>query len=185
MVIAPERPLATEPTHARESEEREPMTVGLWLIIALKAVTALLLCGAFVVLLLARQSNPQDFFSVLVHRMFRGNPPGIAIRYIATNTEFITRAMLTRVALATFAYAAVEATEAVGLFLRKAWAEWLVILVTVSFIPVEIYEIVSRPNPIKVLTLIANVLILWYLLKRLLEKRSKHKKAQPSLAPSA
>src|SRR5205814_10427333 len=134
---APERPAPGERTVAQNQAPREPMTIGLWLIILLKAVTALLLWAAFVLLLLARESNPQDFFSVLVHRLFRGNPPGIAIRYIATNTEFITRAMLTRVALATVVYAAVESTEAIGLFLRKAWAEWLVILVTVSFIPVE------------------------------------------------
>jgi len=153
------------------------MTLGLWLIIILKAVTALLLWGGFALLLLAQQSNPQDFFSVLVHRLFRGNPPGIAIRYIAENTGFITRTMIIRVALATAAYGAVESTEAIGLLLRKRWAEWLVILVTGSFIPVEIFEIVMRPNPVKVLTLVANVLVLWYLLKRMFDKRAERRRA--------
>jgi uncharacterized membrane protein (DUF2068 family) len=85
--------------------------------------------------------------------------------------------MVIRVAVATVAYALVESVEAIGLALRQWWAEWLVILVTVSFIPVEVYEIASRPNPLKAGTLLANILILWYLLKRLLDKRAQERRA--------
>ena len=181
MVSAP--PVAAKASSGRESHQAEPMTLGLWLIILLKAVTALLLWTAFMLLIFARHTNPQDFFSTLLRDTFRGNPPGIAIRYIAANTEFITDAMLARVALAIAAYAAVETTEAVGLFLRKFWAEWLVILVTVSFIPLEIYEIIMRPNPVKVLTCLANIVILWYLLKRLVEKRDHHRARSNPVVP--
>jgi len=149
------------------------MTVWMWLIIVSKALTALLLWSAFVLLLLARQSQPQDFFSHLVMRTFRGNPPGLAIRYIVSNTAFITRPMLSRVALGISVYALVESVEAIGLLMRKHWAEWLVILVTVSFIPLEIFEIVMRPNAVKVGTLVGNVLILGYLVKREYDKRAE------------
>jgi uncharacterized membrane protein (DUF2068 family) len=91
--------------------------------------------------------------------------------------EFISNAMLVRVALATSAYAFIETLEAVGLAMRKWWAEWLVILITVSFIPLEVYEIAMRPNVFKIGTLVANLVILGYLLKRMLDNRAHHRQA--------
>jgi uncharacterized membrane protein (DUF2068 family) len=158
-------------------DRREPLTIGLWLIIAMKSVTAILLWGAFILLLVAGHEDPRNFFSVMVFRTFHGNPPQLAIHYLVSNLEFISKAMVIRVAVATVAYALVESVEAIGLALRQWWAEWLVILVTVSFIPVEVYEIASRPNPLKAGTLLANILILWYLLKRLLDKRAQERRA--------
>jgi uncharacterized membrane protein (DUF2068 family) len=157
--------------------KREPLTLGLWLIILFKAITALLLWGAFVILLVAGREDPQNFFSVLIFRAFRGNPPEIALRFLVRNIQFISGAMIIRIAVATVAYALVESAEAVGLFLRKAWAEWLVILVTVSFIPLEVYESLTHPNAIKVASLVGNVIILWYLLKRMFEKRAQQRHA--------
>lgn len=146
------------------------MTLGLWLIVIFKGVTALLLWAAFVLLILARRGNPQDFFSHLVRMLFHGEEPELAIRFIAQNTKFITHTVITRVAFASAAYAIVESTEAMGLWLRKRWAEWLVILVTVSFIPFETYEMVLQPNAWKGATLVANLVILGYLLRRVLAK---------------
>jgi uncharacterized membrane protein (DUF2068 family) len=158
-------------------DQREDLTVGLWLIIAMKAVTALLLWGGFALLLIAGREDPRNFFSIVVFRTFRGNPPALVIHFLTNNLQFISAAVIIRVALATAVYAVVESVEAIGLYLREWWAEWLVILVTVSFIPVEVYEILDRPNPFKVATLIANVIVLWYLLKRVLDKRAEHHRA--------
>ena len=41
-------------------------------------------------------------------------------------------------AFGTFAYAAVFLVEGVGLLMRKTWAEWLTVIVTASFIPLEV-----------------------------------------------
>jgi uncharacterized membrane protein (DUF2068 family) len=60
-------------------------------------------------------------------------------------------------------YAAVLGVEAWGLHRRRAWAEWLTIIVTSSLIPLEIYELARHPSTGKVLTLIANVAIVIYL----------------------
>ncbi|HEX6513712.1 MAG TPA: DUF2127 domain-containing protein [Chloroflexota bacterium] len=166
---------ASSAAPARHHEhEQEPLTLGLWLIILWKAITALLLWCAFVLLFIAHREDPRNFFGALIFRTFKGNPPDIAIRFLVTNIQFISSAMVTRIAVAIAAYAIVESAEAIGLLLRKGWAEWLVILVTVSFIPVEIFELIMRPNPLKAATLLANVVILWYLLKRLLDKRREH-----------
>jgi uncharacterized membrane protein (DUF2068 family) len=68
--------------------------------------------------------------------------------------------------LASFAYATVFLVEGVGLTLRKRWAEWLTIVVTASFIPLEIYELAERFGVGKLVAIALNVAILAYLLLR-------------------
>lgn len=70
----------------------------------------------------------------------------------------------------TFGYAAIFLTEGVGLFLRKRWAEWFTVIATGSFIPVEIYEIEKHVSAVKIVLLVGNVVIVWYLVHRLKKK---------------
>ena len=70
-----------------------------------------------------------------------------------------------------FVYAAVFATEGIGLWLQKKWAEYLTVLVTLSFIPLEIYEIVQHMSAIKIATLVLNIAALAYLVVRLMGER--------------
>src|SRR5438067_13158032 len=88
MVSLEEAPVPPRVAQHHAAQQEEPMTVGLWLIIALKGITGLLLWGAFVLLLIAQRENPRDFFSDLIFRTFRGNPPDLAIRFFVSNTEF-------------------------------------------------------------------------------------------------
>ena len=67
-------------------------------------------------------------------------------------------------AVVAFVYASIEGVEAVGLWLAKRWAEYLTLIVTASLLPVEIYELVHRVTPFKVLALIVNLAIVIYLL---------------------
>ena len=70
------------------------------------------------------------------------------------------------------AYAAVFLVEGLGLLFRKRWAEWLTVVVTASFVPVEIYEMVARESLLKGLVIAVNVAAVAYLLWRL--RRDKH-----------
>jgi uncharacterized membrane protein (DUF2068 family) len=72
---------------------------------------------------------------------------------------------------ASLAYAAVFTVEGVGLLLRKRWAEWLTVVVTASFIPFEVYEMVEHFGAGKVVALVVNVAIVLYLLARRLRER--------------
>lgn len=67
-------------------------------------------------------------------------------------------------ALGAAVLAATEAVEAVGLWMERRWAEYLTLLVTVAFVPLEIYELIHRTTPLKIFALVVNVAIVIYLL---------------------
>jgi hypothetical protein len=61
-------------------------------------------------------------------------------------------------------YAALEGTEAVGLWLGRRWAEYLTFIATVVFVPYEVWELTKSISWLKILALVINVLIVIYLL---------------------
>jgi uncharacterized membrane protein (DUF2068 family) len=68
------------------------------------------------------------------------------------------------VGAAVWVYAIVEGVEAVGLWFQKRWAEYLTFIVTTSFIPIEVYELIHKFTPFKVFALVVNTAIVVYLL---------------------
>jgi uncharacterized membrane protein (DUF2068 family) len=72
-----------------------------------------------------------------------------------------------------FFYAALFGTEGTGLFLRKRWAEWFVVIVTGSLLPVEIYEICHKVSALKIILTVVNLLILAYLIIVIRRKQNK------------
>jgi uncharacterized membrane protein (DUF2068 family) len=53
------------------------------------------------------------------------------------------------------------------LLLRKVWGEYVSSILTASFIPLEIYELVEKASWIKALVIAVNVAIVVYLVLRL------------------
>ena len=74
--------------------------------------------------------------------------------------------------VAALVYAALFAIEGVGLLRERRWAEYLTSIITGSFIPLELYEIVEHGSPLKVATLVVNVAIVGYLVLRI---RRRHR----------
>jgi len=70
------------------------------------------------------------------------------------------------IAVGAILYGLLEVTEAVGLIRRRRWAEYLVLLATVAFLPLEIDEMLRGPSPLKGLTLLINIAIAVYLVWR-------------------
>ena len=59
----------------------------------------------------------------------------------------------------TFLLGGVFATEGIGLFFKQRWAEYLTIVVTASFIPVELFEMWKHFGAGKLILLLVNVAI--------------------------
>jgi uncharacterized membrane protein (DUF2068 family) len=73
---------------------------------------------------------------------------------------------LTAFAAAALLYAGLEATEGVGLAMRRRWAEYLTVLATGVFIPFEVWEVVHRVTLFRTGALAVNVAIVVYLAYR-------------------
>src|SRR3954465_8351070 len=61
-------------------------------------------------------------------------------------------------------YAVLEGVEAVGLWYQKRWAEYLTLIATSLFLPLEVYEIAHKLSPTKIIALIVNIAVVLYLL---------------------
>ncbi|MGH8207131.1 MAG: DUF2127 domain-containing protein [Steroidobacteraceae bacterium] len=76
----------------------------------------------------------------------------------------------------TLGYTAVVLAEGIGLWMRRAWAEWFTVIATASLIPFELWELITRaPNrrPAVLVTLLINAGVVWYLVW-LLRRMSHH-----------
>jgi len=73
---------------------------------------------------------------------------------------------ITLLAVSAIAYAALEATEGVGLAMRRRWAEYLTVIATGILIPYEVYEVIMRPTLFKVGALLLNLAVVGYLAYR-------------------
>jgi len=73
--------------------------------------------------------------------------------------------------LGAFLYAGLFATEGVGLWLGKRWAEYLTVIATMTFVPVAVFELTRRVSPPRVAALLLNLVVVAYLARRLLHRR--------------
>jgi uncharacterized membrane protein (DUF2068 family) len=71
---------------------------------------------------------------------------------------------LTKIGLVVAAYAVLEGAEAVGLWMQRRWAEYLTFIATTALLPLEVYELIEKRSPLKVITLIVNLVVVVYLL---------------------
>jgi len=58
----------------------------------------------------------------------------------------LTTSKMHTLRIVTLAYAAVFATEGIGLWMQKRWAEWLTTIITASLIPLEVWEMIHQPT---------------------------------------
>lgn len=70
------------------------------------------------------------------------------------------------VAIGAILYGCLEAFEGFGLLLRRRWAEYLVLIATAAFLPLEIGELIHKPTVFKAGALLVNLLIVGYLIVR-------------------
>jgi uncharacterized membrane protein (DUF2068 family) len=133
-----------------------------------KMVKTLVLLGA-AGFLLATHARSEDATREAIRFIERlGVDPGShVVRASIERVNGMSSHKLELFAIACVVYAAVFATEGTGLLLRKHWGEWLTVVVTASFVPFEVYELVHRPTATRVVALVINALVVAYLIVRI------------------
>ena len=99
--------------------------------------------------------------------LFRLDPDNRYIHGALSRVLRVTPKQLRELSAGTFVYAAVFLTEGTGLLMRRHWAEYLTIVSTALFIPLELYELFERFTFVRLTVLAINVAIVWYLAVRL------------------
>ena len=119
----------------------------------------------------------RDLVTVVTHWIvdLRFDPESRFVNWILDEIALISPHKLRLISVGIFLYASLDILEGTGLVLGKAWAEYLTLVVTASFLPWEFFEILRKPNwPKAVLTLL-NIAVVLYLagyLQRRMRERS-------------
>ena len=140
----------------------------LWLfligIFKLTKAIGLLIVGFGLLRLLHR-----DVASVTEHwiEVLRVDPDNRFIHRALVRIFNVTPKQLKELSAGTFLYAGIFLTEGLGLLARKHWAEYMTLISTGLFIPLEVYEIVHRFTAVKLGVTALNIAIVWYLVIRI------------------
>ncbi|MGA2536319.1 MAG: DUF2127 domain-containing protein [Terracidiphilus sp.] len=100
----------------------------------------------------------------------RFNPESRFVNFVLDRAAIVNDRLLRRFSIALFAYATLGITEGIGLYLEKAWGEYLTLGITASFLPWEIFEVMHKHTWIRLSLLVVNVFVFLYLLKVLVER---------------
>jgi len=156
-------------TVAKKSTKRERAAV-LILIGLFKLVKALALAAVGIG---ALKYLHKDLAASVMHwvEVLRVDPDNRFIHPILAKLLSVTPKQLKELSAGTFFYAALLGTEGIGLLLRKHWAEYFTIISTGAFLPLEAYELARHVTMAKVIVLLINAAIVWYLIARVRSRR--------------
>jgi uncharacterized membrane protein (DUF2068 family) len=98
-------------------------------------------------------------------------PGGHWVRLALAEAGVLSDRQLREIGLVCFLYAGLFAIEGAGLLLRRRWGEWVSIIITGSFIPIEIYETFRNPHVGRALGTLVNIAAVAYLVVRVRQRR--------------
>jgi len=110
-------------------------------------------------------------------RHLRFNPESRLVIFILRKSSIINGRVLVRISLVAYCYATLTLIEGIGLYLEKAWGEFLTLAITASFLPWEVLEIFRRITWIRVSLLTINILVFAYLLRLVINPARNRTKA--------
>jgi uncharacterized membrane protein (DUF2068 family) len=153
-----------------------PRRHNAWLIViaAFKVAQALLFLAIGVGAVKLLHKDVGDVISQLADHL-RFNPESRLVNFILDKASLIDDRLLRRIGEVGFIYAALDLTEGIGLYFEKAWAEYLTLVITASFLPWEVIEISRRVTPIRVGLLVINAVVFFYLLNLVMESRRRRR----------
>jgi uncharacterized membrane protein (DUF2068 family) len=150
-----------------EFSRRIELTLGVRLIILDRFVkAAALLIGGVVLMVVTETGGLREIAEQVQDQLNVGSGRHLWLRltefFLQRLTSLSWRAEVA-IAIAAILYGFLEALEGIGLLLRRRWAEYLVLLATCAFLPLEIAELIRHPTALKALALVVNAAIIAYL----------------------
>ncbi|MGD0891209.1 MAG: DUF2127 domain-containing protein [Terracidiphilus sp.] len=164
-----------------EQSTSRPKRHNRWLILiaVFKITQALLFIALGVGVLRLLHKDVGDMVSQFVEHL-RFNPESHFVNFILVKASIVDDKMLRRISSLVFGYAAVGLVEGIGLYLEKTWAEYFTLVITASFLPWEIFEVLHKITWIRAGLLTVNILVFLYLLKVVMERARLRRKSLPS-----
>ena len=152
--------------HAGGSHDRGLLLIGLFKL----AKAIFFFCIGVGAIHLLHKDLGDEVMRLAVRLKF--DPESRFVSLLLDKVDLIDAHRLRQISVATFAYSALALTEGVGLLLEKVWAEYLTLILTVSFLPWELYELARRPDWFRLSLLLINLAVLGYLVWLLRRKKT-------------
>ncbi len=142
---------------------------GLLVVAVFKIAKGLMLLVLGLGMLRLLHKDFEDVFEGWIN-LFRIDPNNHYVASLLAKTGLVDDRKLEQLSALTLMYAGLFLTEGFGLYMEKRWAEWLSVIATASFLPIEIFEVVKHFSIIKVCLLIVNLAVVWFLVHTLRRK---------------
>lgn len=154
----------------RNQNGRRSRDKGLLAIAIFKWIKSLILILAGVGFLKLLHHDVETYIENLLNQL-RVDPDNRYLGALLAKLDLLDDKKIETLSALTFAYSALFLVEGTGLFLEKQWGKYLTIIITVSFIPVEVYELIKNPSLLKCAALAINAAIAGFLVVNV--RRSK------------
>lgn len=147
-------PLVPPPNHA-----------GITVIAYMKAFKGLLLVASAIGALELRGHGADEIVHWIIDHAHVA-PEGRLVSWLWGKLNVLTDGKLSLIGKVGLAYGILQLVESYGLFRRRKWAEWLVVIATTLPIPFELYELFHEPSLSRFGVLLVNAVIAVYLWHR-------------------
>lgn len=104
------------------------------------------------------------------------------IENLAVRAGLINPRELKQLSALSFFIGGLHLVQGVGLYLGKRWAEYLTVVATAAFIPLEVHEVLRHVGPVRCAVLAGNVALVAYLIALLWRRRGHHHPEPPPTA---
>lgn len=154
---------------------RLPGSAGLSLLAIEKSIGALFFLAATVTLFVLDVRNVTHPLQAVFAEKLSEDPHDFVANRLISFLPQVSRSTFLKLALVSAGY--LHVVEATGLWLRRLWVEYLILVETAAFLPYELYELLRRPTAFKGVILVTNLIIVGYLARRRLQPRRGFGKA--------
>ncbi len=135
-----------------------------WLIAigCLKLLKAVLFVGMGFGVIKLLHKDVADIFLELTTAL-RFDPENRFVNLLLEQASLLNPHTLKEITFALFLYAGLDVVEGVGLVLEQIWAEYFTLILTSSFLPWELYEIIHRVTLFKIALFLVNLFVVLYI----------------------